>query len=394
MIELSNKAKLLNESSTLAFNEKAKLINKISNDVIFLTLGESNFDTFDNIKKAAINSIIENKTSFYTNSSGLTELKIAIKNYVKTNYNCNIGIDQIVAGTGAKFLIYSALMCTINPGDEIIIPTPCWVSYIDQVNLVGGIPITVECTNNFKINVSDLEKVKNNKTKVLILNNPCNPTGSVYTKDELLAISDWAIKNNILIISDEIYSKLVYNVDFHSLYSLSESIKNNCIIINGVSKTYCMTGWRVGFAYGNKTIINAMHKFISQTTSSLTTVSQYAAIEALNGNQKYFQSMYDTLKSNLNIIYKQLLTIPGFEIPNKPEGTFYIFINVEKAMKIKKIDNVDKFCELLLEKCHVAVMSGTAFKSKNYIRICFAKNLNEMLEAIHRIYNFMHIIEK
>jgi len=257
-MKLSNRVLEMEESVTLAANARAKALAAEGRDILSLTLGQPDFATPKNIQEAAVASIEDGRASFYTVASGLPELKDAISDYMKEFYGYAVNRNEVVVGTGAKFILYAFFTSVINPGDEVIIPTPCWVSYVDQVKMVEGTPVTFQTTeeNHFKATVEQLEAARTDKTKVVLLNSPSNPTGMIYSKEELEAIGNWAVEHDILILADDIYGRLVYNGNtFTPISSLSEAIRKQTIVINGVSKTYAMTGWRVGFAVGDPEII-------------------------------------------------------------------------------------------------------------------------------------------
>ena len=279
----------------------------------------------------------------------------------------------------------------LNPGDEVIIPTPCWVSYVDQVKMVDGVPVTVATTeaNDFKATVEQLEAARTDKTKVLLLNSPSNPTGMIYSRDELEAIGNWAVEHNILILADDIYGRLVYNGnEFTPISTISEAIRNQTVVVNGTSKTYAMTGWRVGFAVGNEEIISGMAKAISQTTSNLTAVSQYAAIEAFTGSQDSIEVMRKAFEERLNTIYPLLCEVPGFEVI-KPQGAFYLFPNVKKAMEMKGFTDVTAFTTAILEEAEVALVTGAGFGAPENVRLSYATDMDTLKEAVRRLKAFM-----
>lgn len=391
MTVLSNRVLEMEESVTLAASARAKVLKASGRDILSLTLGEPDFSTPKNIQDKAIEAIKSGKASFYTVASGLPELKSAISDYMKNYYGYAASNDEIVVGTGAKFILYAFFEAVLNPGDQIIIPTPCWVSYVDQVNMVGGDPVTVATTqeNNFKVTVDQLDAVYTDKTKVILLNTPSNPTGMIYSREELQAIGDWAVAHQVIILADDIYGRLVYNGnEFTAISTLSEAIKNQTIVINGLSKTYAMTGWRVGFAVGNKEIIAAMAKIISQTTSNLTAVSQYAAIEALSGPQDSIETMRQAFEERLNTIYPLLSEVPGFKVI-KPQGAFYLFPNVKEAMAMKGFDNVTDFTTDILEKAEVALVTGDGFGAPENVRLSYATDLDTLKEAVARLKTYM-----
>lgn len=393
MTVLSNRILQMEESVTLAAGARAKALKSEGRDILSLTLGEPDFVTPKNIQDAAIDAIKSGKASFYTQASGIPELKEAINTYFQSYYGYSVSSDEVVVGAGAKYILYAFFMSVINPGDEVIIPTPYWVSYADQIKIAEGRPIFIQTTDetNFKVTVAQLEASRTEKTKVLLLNSPSNPTGMIYSKDELEAIGKWAVKHRILILADDIYGRLVYNSNvFTPISSISDEIRNQTIVINGVSKTYSMTGWRLGFACGDKSIISAMSKFISQTTSNVSTVSQYAAIEALTGSQEEFEKMRQAFEVRLNTVYEELQQVPGFSVV-KPEGAFYLFPNVAEAMKLKGFDNVTDFTTAILEEVGVALVTGEGFGAPENVRLSYATDLDTLKEAVRRLHRFMEI---
>ncbi|MFS1663273.1 pyridoxal phosphate-dependent aminotransferase [Streptococcus sp. zg-JUN1979] len=391
MSKLSKRVLSMTESVTLAASAKAKALRAQGRDILSLTLGEPDFVTPKNIQEAAMAAITDGRASFYTVASGIPELKKAISDYMKHYYGYEAATNQVVVGTGAKFILYAFFMSVLDPLDEVLIPTPYWVSYADQIKMAEGVPVFVETRQerDFKVSVADLEAARTAKTKVLLLNSPSNPTGMIYSKEELEAIGNWAVANDILILADDIYGRLVYNGNqFTPISSLSEAIRKQVIVINGVSKTYAMTGWRVGFAVGDSDIISGMSKIISQTTSNLSTVSQYAAIEALSGPQESIEKMRQAFEERLNTIYPLLCEVPGFDV-RKPQGAFYLFPNVEKAMAMKGYDDVTAFTDAILEEVGVALVTGAGFGAPYNVRLSYATDLATLKEAVARLKAFM-----
>ena len=388
---LSNRVLNMEESVTLAAAARAKALKAQGRDILSLTLGEPDFPTPKNIQDAAISAIKDGRASFYTVTSGLPELKEASVAYFAKYYGYTIKPNQVTVATGAKFSLYTFFMSVINPGDEAIIPAPCWVSYGDQIKMAEGIPVFVQATeaNHFKVTVEQLEAARTEKTKVLVLNSPSNPTGMIYTAEELLAIGNWAVEHDILILADDIYGRLVYNGnEFTPISSLSEAIRKQTIVINGVSKSYSMTGWRLGYAVGEPEIIAAMSKVAGQTTSNPTTASQYAAIEALKGPQDTVETMRQAFEERLNTIYPLLAEVPGFEVV-KPQGAFYLFPNVKKAMELKGYSDVTEFTTAILEEVGVALVTGAGFGAPENVRLSYATDMDTLKEAVHRIKAFM-----
>ena len=390
-MKLSNRVLEMEESVTLASDARAKKLKAQGKDVLFLTLGQPDFHTPENIQDAAVKAIREGQASFYTVASGLPELKAAVNTYFERYYGYSVASNEVTFATGAKFSLYTFFMAVINPLDEVIIPTPYWVSYGDQVKMAEGVPVFVPAKedNHFKVTVEQLEAVRTDKTKVLVLNSPSNPTGMIYTREELLAIGNWAVEHDILILADDIYGRLVYNGnEFVPISSLSEAIRKQTIVINGVSKAYAMTGWRVGYAVGNPEIIAAMSKLTGQTTSNLTSVSQYAAIEALTGPQDSVDIMRQAFEERLNTIYPLLCEIPGFKVV-KPQGAFYLFPNVKKAMEMKGYSDVTAFTTAILEEVGLALITGAGFGAPENVRLSYATDLDTLKEAVKRLKAFM-----
>ena len=390
-MKLSNRVLNMDESVTLAAAARAKALKAEGRDILSLTLGEPDFPTPKNIQQAAIAAIEDGRASFYTVTSGLPELKAAVVDYFAKYYGYEIRPNQVTVATGAKFTLYTFFMSVIDPEDEVIIPTPYWVSYADQILMAEGKPVFAQATeeNNFKVTVAQLEAVRTEKTKVLVLNSPSNPTGMIYTAEELLAIGNWAVEHDILILADDIYGRLVYNGNkFTPISSLSEEIRKQTVVINGVSKSYSMTGWRIGYAVGEPEIISAMSKVAGQTTSNPTAVAQYAAIEALTGSQDTVENMRLAFEERLNTIYPLLAQVPGFEVV-KPQGAFYLFPNVKKAMKMKGYTDVTAFTTAILEEVGVALVTGDGFGAPENVRLSYATDMDTLKEAVQRLKNFM-----
>ncbi|TCD46198.1 pyridoxal phosphate-dependent aminotransferase [Streptococcus sp. X16XC17] len=391
MTRLSNRVLETEESITLATSQRARDLQAAGKDIIMLTLGEPDFVTPKHIQDAAIASIKDGSASFYTAANGLPALKSAIGNYMENFYGYKVAPNQIMAATGAKFVLYAFFMSILNEGDEVIIPTPYWVSYADQIQMAQGKSIFVETKeeHDFKVTVDQLKAAWTPKVKVLLINSPSNPTGMIYSREELEAISNWAVEKDILILADDIYGRLVYNgATFTPISTISEAIRAQTIVVNGVAKSYAMTGWRVGFAVGNPDIIAAMSKIVSQTTSNLTTVAQYAAIEAFTGTQEPIEDMRQAFEERLNTIYPLLADIPGFKV-TKPQGAFYLFPNVKKAMEMKGFTDVTAFTEAILEEAGVALVTGAGFGAPENVRLSYATDLDTLKEAIKRIKEYM-----
>ena len=390
-MKISDRVLKMEESVTLASDAKAKKLKEEGKDILFLTLGQPDFHTPENIQDAAVEAIRDGRASFYTVASGLPTLKAAVNTYFERYYGYSVSPNQVTFATGAKFSLYTFFMAVLNPGDEVIIPTPYWVSYGDQVLMAEGVPVYVKGhqVNDFKVSVEQLEEARSEKTKVLVLNSPSNPTGMIYSKEELLAIGNWAVEHDIIILADDIYGRLVYNGnEFVPISSLSEAIRKQTVVINGVSKAYAMTGWRVGYAVGDPEIIAAMSKLTGQTTSNLTAISQYATIEALTGPQDSVEVMRQAFEERLNTIYPLLCEVPGFDVI-KPQGAFYLFPNVKKAMEMKGYTDVTEFATAILEEVGVALITGAGFGAPENVRLSYATDLETLKEAVRRLHQFM-----
>ncbi|MEK4147566.1 pyridoxal phosphate-dependent aminotransferase [Robertmurraya sp. FSL W8-0741] len=389
-IQLAQRVKALTPSATLAITAKAKQLKAEGHDIIGLGAGEPDFNTPRNIIEAASVSMNEGHTK-YTPSAGLAKLIEEIVKKFKADQGIEYKPNEIIVTSGAKHGLYTLFQVLLNKEDEVIIPVPYWVSYPEQVKLADGIPVFVEGleANDFKITPEQLTAAITEKTRAVIINSPSNPTGMVYTRDELLALGEICLQKNVLIISDEIYEKLVYGENQHvSIAQLSPQLKEQTIIINGVSKSHSMTGWRIGYAAGNTTIINAMTNLASHSTSNPTTTAQYGAIEAYAGPQAPVAEMKEAFEHRLNVIYDQLVAIPGISCI-KPQGAFYLYPNVKEAAKLTGYESVDDFVEGLLEEAKVAVVPGSGFGTPDNIRLSYATSLELLEEAVARIHQFV-----
>ncbi|WP_298836394.1 pyridoxal phosphate-dependent aminotransferase [Clostridium sp.] len=394
---LSKKAGKISTSLTLAITAKAKKMKADGIDVIGFGAGEPDFNTPKNIREAAIVAINEGMTK-YTAASGIIELKEAIIKKFKKDNSLNYITDQIIVSTGAKQCLANVLQAIINPGDEVIIGTPYWVSYPELVKLSDGVPVFVETeeNNKFKLTITNLNKVVTKKSKAIILNSPNNPTGTVYSREELMNIAEFAKINNLLIISDEIYEKLLYGTNAHiSIASLSEDAYLRTIVINGLSKAYAMTGWRIGYAAGSKEIITLMSNIQSHTTSNPNSIAQYASVEALNGEQEDVHDMVKQFKIRRNYMVKRINSINSLSCI-EPEGAFYVMVNISKILNKlingKVIKDSISFSKLLLEKEKVAVIPGIAFGADNFIRLSYATSMENIKKGLDRIESFVSII--
>lgn len=394
-MELANRVSTLTPSTTLEITAKAKALKDAGHDVIGLGAGEPDFNTPQHIIDAAIKAMNEGLTK-YTPSGGLAALKDAIIDKFKVDQQLNFTQNEIIVCVGAKHALYTLFQVIINPGDEVIIPTPYWVSYPEFVKLAEGTPVFVEGkeANDFKITAEQLKEAITPKTKAVVINSPSNPTGMIYTADELKALGEVCLENDILIISDEIYEKLVYGDNKHvSIAQLSPELKNQTIIINGVSKSHSMTGWRIGYAAGDSKIIKAMTNLASHSTSNPTSISQYGAIAAYRGPQEPVETMRQAFEERLNKIYEQLIEIPGFTCI-KPQGAFYFFPNAKKAAEMTGYENVDAWVKALLEEEKVALVPGSGFGAPENVRLSYATSLDLLEGAVARIKRFMENNQK
>lgn len=389
-IQLAQRVKSLTPSTTLAITAKAKELKDEGHDVIGLGAGEPDFNTPQNIIDAAVRSMNEGQTK-YTPSAGLPLLKKEIVAKFKRDQKLDYDPSEIIVTSGAKHALYTLFQVLLDEGDEVIIPTPYWVSYPEQVKLADGKPVYIEGfeDNDFKITPNQLRNAISDRTKAVIINSPSNPTGVLYTAEELRALGEVCLEKNLLIVSDEIYEKLTYGDHTHvSIAEISPELKEQTIIINGVSKSHSMTGWRIGYAAGNKEIINAMTNLASHSTSNPTTTAQYGTIEAYSGSQESVEQMRQAFEERLNIIYNKLIQIPGFACV-KPQGAFYLFPNAQKAAELTGYKNVDDFANALLEEALVAVVPGSGFGAPNCLRLSYATSLDILEKAIDRIGKFV-----
>ncbi len=388
-IKLSNKARAIKSSPTLVVFSKAKKMIAEGIDVINFGVGEPDFNTPEYIKKAAIKAINENFTK-YTVSPGIPELRQAIVKKFKDDNNLDYSINNIMVNPGAKSTIATVLMAICDPKDEVIIPTPYWVSYPAQVDLADGTPVILETdeTENFKVTPEKLEEkiLELSNPKVLILTTPSNPSGMVYTKSELKGIADVCVKYNILVISDEIYEKLVYGDTKHySIAQVSEDIKNLTIIVNGVSKAYAMTGWRLGYAAASEDIIQKSVKIQSHTASCVNSIAQKAAIAALTINDGSIDNMVKEFENRCKFLVDELNKINNVTCV-KPDGAFYALPNISWYIENNKkgITNSVELCTFLLEKYHIAVVPGSAFGVENYLRFSYANSMENLQKGLKR----------
>ncbi len=394
-MELSKRVSSISASLTLAITAKAKEMEKKGEDVVNLGAGEPDFDTPYFIKEAT-KQALDNGFTKYTPSSGIKELKEAISNKYEEEYNLTYSSEEIIVSCGAKHALFNAIMALINKGDKVIIPSPFWVSYPEMVKVAGGEPVILETKeeNDFKINPQDLEKAISKKTKMLILNSPSNPCGSVYKREELKDIAQILAKYNIFCLFDEIYEKIIYDITHINIATLSRKMKGLTIIINGVSKTFSMTGFRIGWALATKELIKAMASIQSHSTSNPTSFSQKGALFALKSkkSKKIVEKMVKEFKKRRDYVVGAINSIKGLSCL-RPEGAFYIFVNISSLLNKSYKGNLLKtsleLAKILLEEKKLAVIPGIAFGNDNYIRISYAASIKNLKKGIQRLQEFV-----
>ena len=389
---ISERVKNINPSQTLAITAQALKMKREGKKVISFAAGEPDFGTPENIREKAISAIREG-FSHYTTSSGIIELKEAISEKLKKDNEIEYKTSEIIVSTGAKQCLFNTILTICNPGDEVLLPTPCWVSYTEQIKFAGAVPIFINTfqEEDFKLSVAQVEEKITSRTKLLILNSPNNPTGAVYEQEELKRISQLLLKYNIYCICDEIYEKLVYNDAKHlSIASLSDEIKEKIITINGVSKSYAMTGWRIGYAAGPEEIIKGMSKIQGHSTSNPNSIAQKASVEALNGKQDTIEEMRKAFDERRKYMVKRLNEIEGISCLI-PAGAFYAFPNVSKILERgieyngKKISNSFDLSNFILKEAEVALIPGSAFEAEGYLRLSYAASLEDIKDGLNRI---------
>lgn len=391
---LSKKGLSIEPSVTLEITAKAAAMRAAGEKVISYSVGEPDFNTPENIQDAGVEAIRKGITK-YTPASGTPDLKAAICKKLKEDNGLEYKPSEIVVSNGGKHSLYNALMAILNPGDEVIFSAPYWVSYPELVMIAGGEPVILPTTEEkeFKFSSADLDKYKTDKTKAVIINSPSNPTGSVYSRDELQDIADWAVKNNIFVISDELYEKLVYDGEEHiSIASLNEEIKRLTIVVNGMSKAYAMTGWRIGYTACHEKITKIMANIQSHTTSNPSSVSQYASVEGLLGDQTSIFQMRDEFDRRRKRMVELINGIKDLSCLN-PKGAFYVMLNSSqyygREVDGMRIDNSVDFTNLLLDKCKVAVVPGIAFGDDNYVRLSYATSMENIENGLERVKNLL-----
>ena len=397
-MKLSQKSISISGSLTLAIDAKAKKMKAEGMDVIGFGAGEPGFETPQFIIEAAKEALDKGYTR-YTPASGMMELKEAICEKLQNDNNLKYTPSEIIVSNGAKHSLYNIFQAILNPGDEVIIPTPYWVTYPELVKMAGGTPIFLDTKeeNGFKIDITELEQAVTEKTKALIINSPGNPSGCVYSRKELEAIADLAVKKEFFVISDEIYEKLVYDGNEHiSIASLNSEIKNITLVVNGMSKAYAMTGWRIGYTAGNEEVIKVMSNIQSHATSNPNSIAQYASIAALRGPQDIIYQMVSEFEKRRKYMIDRIRQIEGLSC-NEPKGAFYLMLNIGNALGRKyrnhTITGSMDFAEQLLDAYKVAVVPGLAFGADKYVRLSYATSIENIEKGLDRIESFMNELE-
>ncbi|MDU5491748.1 MAG: pyridoxal phosphate-dependent aminotransferase [Clostridium perfringens] len=389
---LSRKAQNIGASLTLALTAKAGELKKEGIDVVSFGVGEPDFNTPKNIIEAATRAMEEGKTK-YTATSGIVELKEAIAKKLHDDNGLNYGTKNIIISTGAKQSLANVFMAILNPGDEVIIPVPYWVSYPELVKLSDGVPVFIETKkeNDFKVTYDELKSVLSENTKAIVINSPNNPTGTVYSKKDLEVIAKFAEENDLIIISDEIYEKLIYGKEKHiSITSLSEDAFKRTVVINGFSKAYAMTGWRIGYAACyDEELIKVMNNVQSHMTSNTNSIAQFAALEALNGDQETIKNMVKEFSLRRELMIELISGIEDLTFI-EPKGAFYVMIDVSKVLKKANIKGSMEFANLLLKEENVVVIPGIAFGEDNFIRLSYATSKEEIIKGLKRIKKFVN----
>jgi aspartate aminotransferase len=384
---LSDRVQNVKPSATLAVTAKATELKSQGIKIVPMGSGEPDFDTPLNIQQAGIQAINDGLTR-YTPVDGTTDLKNAIIEKFKRDNNLNYSLTEVMVSSGGKQVFYNLCQSVINPGDEVIIPSPFWVSYPDMVLLADGVPVIVETgiEENFKISPEQLENAITDRTKLFVINSPSNPTGAVYSKEELVALAKVLERHpHVMVITDDIYEHIRWNNDpYYNILMVNSSMKDRTIVLNGVSKAYAMTGWRIGYAAGPEAIIKSMKKVQGQSTSNPCSIAQAAAVEALNGDQSFIQMMVDEFKMRHDYLVENLNKIDGVDCPTS-DGAFYSFPKVEKLIQRLGLKNDIEFSTLCLEKLNIALVPGSAFGADGYVRFSFATSMENIQTAVQKL---------
>ncbi|KZL41154.1 pyridoxal phosphate-dependent aminotransferase [Secundilactobacillus collinoides] len=392
-MHLSKRSLQIQPSATMKTSAQAKQMIADGIDVINLGIGEPDFETPQYIEDAAINAIKAGKASFYTPAAGLMPLRQAVADQTNSDYGLDLSATNVAVTTGAKMALYATFQTILDPGDEVLLPDPYWVSYSEQIKLADGVPVPVATGNSFKATPAQLEEKRTAHTRALVLNSPQNPTGVIYDKDELVALKTWADEHDVIVVTDDIYGNLTYNGEtFTSIAQLSDHLSDNLIIINGASKTYSMTGWRMGYVIATEATISKISAFLSHATGNPTAVSQYAFLAALKGEEgeaNAVAKMHDAFEERLNTIFPLVNALPGFDMPTKPQGAFYLFPDISEALKLTGIATTAEFVSRILDEAHVALVDGNAFGVDKHLRISYATDLASLKKAVDRLSKFM-----
>jgi aspartate aminotransferase len=382
---LSARLRHLSPSPTLSLDAKVKELQKNGLPIINLGLGEPDFTTPQHILKAA-QKAMEKGYTHYTATPGIIELRKALADSVNKRTGAEYTATQVVVGVGSKQLLYNTFQVLLNPGEQVIVPTPTWATYIEQIKLAEGVPVLVPLTSPFKLKCSDILPFITKKTKIILLNSPSNPTGAIIEKKELKKIAELALSKNIWIVSDEIYEQLAYEKESTSIAALGKKVRSQSIVINGFSKAYAMTGWRIGYALAPQEIATALADLQTQTTSNTSSIGQYAALAALSGSQKPVLAMKKEFKKRRDFVYDQLSKHTHLEI-TQPEGAFYFFVSLQKYLK--KGQTSQQWCQQFLNDGQVAVVPGEAFLCPGFFRLSYAASQSQLEKATKKIISFL-----
>lgn len=390
---ISNRVQNLEESVTTAAAQRASDLQEAGIDVISLTVGEPDFDTPKVVLDAANEAMYAGKGHHYTHTTGIPELRQAIADYHERFDDVKYDISEIAVSNGAKSILYDLFQVLLNEGDEVLLPVPYWVSYAEQIKLAGGrvVEVQTDPSNDYDLTVDMIKEKITSKTKMIVLNYPNNPSGAILTETQLRAIGEFCVENNIIILADEIYSRLIFD-DFEtvSMAAISEEIRNQTLIVNGSAKSHAMTGWRIGYVCGNEKIIKAVTKFASQSSGNPVGISQYASLAAYNDADEDIENLRLVFANRSQKAYDAMIKLPGFELNSKPHGAFYLFPDCTKAAKLAGYDTVDELGEAILEEANVATVPGSAFGMPNHIRFSYSTSEELFTEAMARINRFMY----
>lgn len=388
-MRFSDRVLNITPSQTLASSAKAAALILEGHDVVNLSVGEPDFNTPNEVVESIHDAMVDGKNR-YSSASGILELKESIIKKMLNDHQLEYDASEIFIGVGAKHVLYNIFQSILNDGDEVIIPAPFWVSYPEQVKLAKGVPVIVETDERtaFKLTVEDLEAAVTDKTRAIILNSPSNPTGSVYSVEEMEALAEFLVKRDIWVVSDEIYEKLIYGMSHYSIAQHSEQMKEKTVVVNGLSKSHAMTGLRIGYACGNSEIIKRMTDLASHSTSNVPTPIQFGSVDAFKLGEDYLKKNREIFNARRESGFKQITAIPYVECV-KPEGAFYFFPNFKECAKRCGFDSVDAMCDAILVEAHVALVAGSAFYAPDNIRMSYATSEEKFTEGLLRIQKFV-----